>query len=303
MTKEHINKQLTYHLVRCNVMNIGIIGGGRGGLAVLDLLMTISSVRVLWIADVQPDAPALVKAREVGVSAVTDFVSKLTEPNLEMVVEVTGVEKVKELLKANIPEDVALMDASAAKLLITIVESREQLFEKIHSNATELAHYIEQLNESAEQIRASVEQLAGEAEKLASHGEMLSDTSQIATTEADKTQQILKIINGIAKQTNIIGLNAAIEAARVGQAGQGFSVVATEIRKLAENTSVSTNEIGTITSTVKDYMTTINNGIKESTLVAQSQAAATEETLAGLESMADVSQKLQQLSLDLLKLQ
>ena len=96
-----------------------------------------------------------------------------------------------------------------------------------------------------------MEHLAGEAEKLANYGETLTATSQTATTEAEKTQHILKIIDDIAKQTNIIGLNAAIEAARVGKAGGGFSAVATEIRKLAVSTSTSTKEIGSITNSVK----------------------------------------------------
>lgn len=283
-------------------MNIGIIGGGRGGLAILNLLLTIPGMRVRWVADVQLEAPALVRARELGIIAVQDFTDKLKETGLDMVIEVTGVAAVKELVKEHSPDNLTVMDALAAKLLITIVESREELFRRIHANAEELARYIEDLNESAGQIRASMEQLAGEAEKLAAYGETLSGTSQTATTETEKTQKILRMIDDIAKQSNIIGLNAAIEAARVGQAGAGFAVVANEIRKLAENTSVSTKEIDVITRSIKEYMKTIHEGIKESGIIAQSQAAATEEVLAALESLAEVSKRLRQLSADLLAL-
>jgi methyl-accepting chemotaxis protein len=283
-------------------MNVGIIGGGHGGLAVLNLLLSIPSVRVVWVADVQSEAPALLKARELGIQAISDFIPKVKEIQLQMVIEVTGVEKVKQLLKDNMKENLAVMDAVAAKLLITIVESREEMFKKIYANAEELAKYTEQLNESADQIRMSMEQLAGEAEKLASYGESLAGTSETATQEAEKTHEILKLIEDIAKQTNIIGLNAAIEAARVGQAGQGFSVVATEIRKLAENTSVSTKKVSGITRTIINYMQTINGGIKESGLIAQSQAAASEEVLAALETLSDVSKMLRHLSDDFLKL-
>lgn len=283
-------------------MNVGIIGGGRGGLAVLNLLLSIPSVRVQWVADVQSEAPALVRAREIGIQAISDFIPKIKEAQLNMVIEVTGVEKVKELLKANMKENLGVMDAVAAKLLMTIIENREEMFKKIYANAEELAKYTEQLNESSNQIRMSMEQLASEAEKLASYGESLAGTSETATQEAEKTHEILKMIEDIAKQTNIIGLNAAIEAARVGQAGQGFSVVATEIRKLAENTSVSTKKINGITRAIIDYMQTINSGIKESGLIAQNQAAASEEVLAALETLSDVSKMLQHLSDDLIKL-
>ncbi|MBS4031437.1 MAG: chemotaxis protein [Clostridiales bacterium] len=283
-------------------MNVGIIGGGHGGLAVLNLLLSIPSVRVLWVADVQSEAVAMLKARELGIQTISDFVPKVKEVQLQMVIEVTGVEKVKQLLKDNMKENLAVMNAVAAKLLITIIESREEMFKKIYVNAEQLAKYTEQLNESAGQIRMSVEQLAGEAEKLASYGESLADTSETATQEAERTHEILKLIEDIAKQTNIIGLNAAIEAARVGQAGQGFSVVATEIRKLAENTSVSTKKINVITRAIIEYMRTINGGIKESGLIAQNQAAASEEVLAALETLSDVSKMLKHLSDDLIKL-
>lgn len=284
-------------------MNIGIIGGGSGGLSVLNLLLSIPETRVAWIADVNSDAPALVKAKELGIPTMSDFVPRLSDLRLDMVIEVTGVEKVAKMLNDNVPDRVTVMASSAAKLLITIVRKQEDLYNKIYTSAEELARYIEQANESAGQIRASMEQLATEAEKLASYGETLSDTSLNAKNEAERTQNILKVIDDIAKRTNIIGLNAAIEAARVGQAGGGFSVVAAEIRKLAENTSSSTKEIGAITSSVKEYMQVINEGITDSSLIAQSQAAATEEVLAALESLADISKRLRQVSKDMLKLQ
>lgn len=284
-------------------MNIGIIGGGRGGLAVLSLLSSMPSIRVQWVADVQPDAPAMQLARKLGIQTLPDFVPRLNDLTLQMVVEVTGVEKVKQLLKDNMKENLAVMDATASRLLVGIVESREELFRKIHDEAEDLLKSATQLNDSSEQIRRTgMEQLADEAEKLAAHSETLASTSLQATAEAEKTQDILKLIEDIAKQTNIIGLNAAIEAARVGKAGQGFSVVAAEIRKLAEKSSVSIKKIAVITRMIAEYMSTMSGGIKEAGTIAQSQAAASEEVLAALEAQGDISRKLLQMADNLRKL-
>lgn len=283
-------------------MNIGIIGGGCGGLAVLTLLSTLDDMHILWVADVQPDAVALVKARELGILAINDFIPKLQDEKLHMVIEVTGVEKVQHLIRTNMKESLTVMDANATKLLVTLVNSREALFKAIYANSKEITDNIEQLNESANQIRMSVEQLASEAEKLAGSGETLANYSGIATNEAAKTKDILKIIEDIARQTNIIGLNAAIESARAGEAGRGFSVVATEIRKLSENTRVSTKQIDSLITTVKDSMQSVNTGIQDASLIAQSQAAATQEILAALETLSEVSQRLYQLSGNLMKL-
>ena len=68
----------------------------------------------------------------------------------------------------------------------------------------------------------------------------------------NQIKEITNIINGIASQTNLLALNAAIEAARAGQAGQGFSVVADEIRKLAEQCKISSENIGTLIEEVSN---------------------------------------------------
>lgn len=277
-------------------MNIGIVGGGRGGLSVLTLLLTIPNVNVLWISDLQDDAPAFSRAEAAGINTVKDFVPLLQDPDLDLVIEVTGVAAVQDLLNEHKRHDLSIMDAKAAKLLITIVEIREEVTGKIARNAKELISLTEEMNNSALLIRQNMQNLTNEAENLAAFGDSLAQTSQTAREETEKTHEILGLIEGISKTTRIIGLNASIEAARVGRAGEGFSVVAEEIRQLAESTAASTRKVADITENVKGYMQTIHQGIDEAKAIAHSQAQATEAVLGALNTLADVSNRLQQLA-------
>jgi len=92
--------------------------------------------------------------------------------------------------------------------------------------------------------------------------------------KSDEINQILEVIRSIATQTNLLALNAAIEAARAGDAGRGFSVVADEIRKLAEQSAFSAEQIGKI---IKEVQTSIDGVV---TLTEQSKMLVSEQTLA-----------------------
>ena len=111
------------------------------------------------------------------------------------------------------------------------------------------------------------------------------DSSQQAEGLAERTQSIssiLDVIRAIANQTNLLALNAAIEAARAGEAGRGFAVVADEVRSLAQRTSASTTEIETLINGVQQSTQETAESLRHTATQASltlEQAAATGEAL------------------------
>lgn len=154
------------------------------------------------------------------------------------------------------------------------------------ASITETSGTIEELSVTAKQISESADFMA----KLAEESLLHSQTGHTAVEDAlqgmeaiknstetsakkivslgEKSQligQIVEIISDVAEQTNLLALNAAIEAARAGEAGKGFAVVAAEIRKLAENVTAQTKEIGSLVKEIQDATTGSVMSIEEVT--------------------------------------
>lgn len=137
-----------------------------------------------------------------------------------------------------------------------------------------LNHSIASMNASLQEIAATVEEVTAGAEQVASASQI---TAQIANNSKNKVkniEQVLKAIKHIAAQSNLIGLNAAIEAARVGEAGRGFSVVANEVRKLAASSAESVENIEQVTNEIQDLFLLITAKVEENKEVTLEQSTA-----------------------------
>lgn len=275
---------------------VSIVGAGQGGASILNALKGIDSVDVVGICDVNDQAPGIIMAKQEGVPVYKDVKELLAVPGLEIIIEATGVEKVLQIINEEKGEHIYLIDSHGANLMMTIVEVREAMIADLHNEAERLSNMSQQLSSTIQDLGRVVNEVAGNAETMASQGENLTKSAQNTVVELGETEEVLNIITSIAKQTKLLGLNAAIEAARSGEHGKGFAVVADEVKKLAENSSESTQKISQILSNIDSSVKLIAAGVNDAGKVVQLQAERTLAVAASIQQLEGMAEDLSALA-------
>jgi methyl-accepting chemotaxis protein len=131
--------------------------------------------------------------------------------------------------------------------------------------AQDTNHKIDEANTNLTSATVQISNINGNIQSVALTQQTLSKELNTLASQAQNVKGILEIIGDIADQTNLLALNAAIEAARAGEHGRGFAVVADEVRKLAERTQDSLSQINRTINTIVDAITDTSQKMDKST--------------------------------------
>jgi methyl-accepting chemotaxis protein len=182
---------------------------------------------------------------------------------------------------------------------VTAMEEMSTTANIVASNAAEAASATHQMNNSVSQSKSTVEKASDNVQVLLDDVEQTEGDIEKMAENTKQISEVLTVIGSIAEQTNLLALNAAIEAARAGEQGRGFAVVADEVRALAARTQNSTSEVSSMLNNLNAGVNNVVEAMAKTKQRCTTTAEDTQEVNLSLDSMVTDIVKVSELTVQI----
>ncbi|MFT7681835.1 MAG: methyl-accepting chemotaxis protein [Moritella dasanensis] len=196
-----------------------------------------------------------------------------------------GINQISQ--KTELNRNLMISHAQETEQAVSAITEMSSTAESVAESALTASKLTDDSSQQAAKCKEQVNHSVSSIKALVNDVDNMSDSIFTLNSDIDKIGNVLSVIGGIAEQTNLLALNAAIEAARAGEQGRGFAVVADEVRSLASRTQDSTKEINEMLTKLQSGTASVVNAMKNTKLACQTSAQVTEKSTLSLDTMTN----------------
>ncbi|WP_104402436.1 methyl-accepting chemotaxis protein [Vibrio penaeicida] len=228
---------------------------------------------------------------EIGTisSSINMFIEKLQENFIDVSTSTQNIDKAIEKLSHQSQSNLSTLDGHTQETeqAISAISEMSATADAITDSAVKAAELTDITNMNANTSKKTVQQAVENVSALINEVGSMSTSISTMSHDTDQINSVLQVIGDIAEQTNLLALNAAIEAARAGEQGRGFAVVADEVRALAARTQESTSQINEMLGKLRSATDNVVTAMESTRSSCEETAQSTNEVMESLNLVTD----------------